>query len=369
MPGLGRVPHSRSDDRYGLRVLRALDPRRAAVVGLATLALSLGPLYSAELGGFFSPAEIAIEWLRHAAELAVVAFVLTVGYTLLDEGMPPRVPLRVAMLCLALLALCAGLVVLLHAFYAEGFEHLPPPRRLLADTLRYGLPGVFLILVAHAHRRALATENAARAAESTRAALAQDRNEQQLGLLQAQIEPHFLFNVLANVRRLYRVRPQSAPHAVASLMRYLQAALPQMRAREGTLGDELELARAYLDLCKVRMGDRLAFEIDASPALCVAAFPPMLVVTLVENAIKHGLEPVGGGRVMVRARREHRRLCIDVLDDGAGFGAAGTGGTGVGLANIRRQLAARYRGEARLTLAAGVPRGATASLAIPHAGP
>jgi LytS/YehU family sensor histidine kinase len=152
---------------------------------------------------------------------------------------------------------------------------------------------------------------------------------------------------------------------IASLMRYLRAALPQLRSRGGTLGDELDLARACLDLCRVRMGERMGFAIDADAELRDIAFPPMLLITLVENAIKHGLEPIGGGQVVVRARRIGQELRIDVLDDGAGFGATASSGTGVGLANVQRQLAARYARAARLTLKTREPRGAIATLSIP----
>ena len=192
-----------------------------------------------------------------------------------------------------------------------------------------------------------------------------DESQQQLALLQAQIEPHFLFNVLGSVRRLYHTRPQAGSEAIASLMRYLRAALPQLRSQSGCLGDEFELARAYLDLCKVRMGARLSVSLEADPALLAAEFPPMLLITLVENAIKHGVEPAARGHVSVSARRRRRMLEVSVLDDGAGFGAAGSDGTGVGLANVQRQLAARYRGKAQLILEAREPRGAIATICIP----
>jgi signal transduction histidine kinase len=361
-------PFPRSDGGYPARVARALGPRRLGAVALVTVALSFGPMYSADLAGFFSPLEIVVEWLRHLAELAVLAVTLTVAYTLLDEALPVRTPGRLVILCATVLILSSVLTVLLYVYYAESFEHLPPPRRHLADTLRYGLPAIFLVLLADAHRRALQADSAARAAELVRAQLVHDESEQQLALLQAQIEPHFLFNVLGNVRRLYRTRPQSGSDTVVSLMRYLRAALPQMRSRSGTLGDELDLARAYLDLCQVRMGERLAFAIDADPALRVAAFPPMLLITLVENAIKHGLEPVAGGQIVIRARRVRNRLSVEVLDDGAGFAAAGNGGTGVGLVNVQRQLAARYAGKARLALTVRAPRGVIAALSIPLPG-
>ena len=149
-------------------------------------------------------------------------------------------------------------------------------------------------------------------------------------------------------------------------MRYLRAALPQLRSEHARLGDELELVRAYLDLFQVRMGARLSFSIEADRALHGVEFPPMLLVTLVENAIEHGLEPSGrGGQVLVRAQRTGQLLEVAVLDDGAGFAAAASDGTGVGLTNVRRQLAARYGSEARLALESRAPTGACATIVIP----
>jgi LytS/YehU family sensor histidine kinase len=145
--------------------------------------------------------------------------------------------------------------------------------------------------------------------------------------------------------------------------------MPQVRNASGTLGDEVELVRAYLELYRIRMGSRLTFAIDVAPALHGLAFPPMLAVTLVENAIRHGVEPAGGGTVQLRAIHERDRLELEVSDDGVGFGNAGSSGTGVGLANIRRQLAARYGGQGRLRLTSLDPHGARACITIPVAPP
>jgi LytS/YehU family sensor histidine kinase len=239
---------------------------------------------------------------------------------------------------------------------------------LFADSLRFGLPAVFLVLIADVHQRALQLDAAAFAAEIARAQLGNDEAEQQLALLQAQIEPHFLFNVLGNLRRLYRTQPQAGADAIASLMRYLRAALPQMRNRDATLGEELDLVRAYLDLLQVRMGERLAFFIEAEPAHAKLGFPPMLLMTLVENAVKHGLEPLGGGSLCVRVHVDSDALHVAVIDDGAGLGAAPGSGTGVGLVNVRRQLAERHGSHARLTLEGRAPRGTRAVISIPLAG-
>lgn len=351
--------------RYALRVARAIDRRRVAAVLAATLLWSLGALFSPTLLHFFSPAEIFVAWAEHLAELAVVATLLTIGYTLLDEALPPLLPRRMLLLGAALLLLAALSTLLLHAYYAHGFRHLPPAMRLLADSLRWGLPALFLALVADVHRRALQLDSAAGAIERAHAAASRGASEQQLAVLEAQIEPHFLFNVLGNVRSLYRTQPQAGADAVASLMRYLRTALPQVRSTRGRLHDEVELVRSYLDLFQLRMGPRLGCSIAVDPALDDAEFPPMLLVTLVENAIKHGIAPAGGGRVAVSARRRRQRLEVVVEDDGAGFGAAASSGTGVGLANVRRQLAARYGPQGRLVLGARQPRGASATITIP----
>jgi sensor histidine kinase YesM len=365
MPGHFRFPRAQDEDHYLRRVVRALDRRRLGAVALVTLLLSVGPYFSPDFLGFFSPVEIVLDWLEHFVELAVLAAALTIAYTLLDEALQRRSRLRLPILCVMLFALSIVLALLLFAYYAHGFDHPPPLLRLLADSLRFGLPAIFLALIADAHQRALHIDAAAHVAEMWRAHLVHDETDQQLALLQAQIEPHFLFNVLGNVRRLYRTQPQVGSTTIVSLMRYLRAALPQMRGQNRTLGDELDLVRAYLDLFQVRMGARLTFSIEVHPTLHEFEFPSMLLVTLVENAIKHGLEPSGGGSVCVRARRYRDRLQVAVLDDGAGFGAAASSGTGVGLANVRRQLMTRYQSRAQLTLEARAPRGASATIVMP----
>ncbi|HEY1459533.1 MAG TPA: histidine kinase [Casimicrobiaceae bacterium] len=306
-----------------------------------------------------------LAWLDHFVELAAIATALTLAYTLLDEALHRQTWSRLTILCATLAGLSVLLTLLLYAYYAHGFDYLPPPLRLLADSLRFGLPAIFLVLIADVRRHALEIDSAARAAEVSQAHLEKDESEQQLALLQAQIEPHFLFNVLGNVRRLYRTQPQAGSETIVNLMRYLRAALPQLRSHDATLGDELELVRAYLALFQVRIGARLAFRIEVDPALRDLQFPPMLLTTLIENAIKHGVEPAGGGNICVRAHRRRDTLEVAVIDDGVGFGTAPGSGTGVGLANVRRQLAARYNSRARLVLEAGTPRGASATIMIP----
>lgn len=185
-----------------------------------------------------------------------------------------------------------------------------------------------------------------------------------LSALQAQIEPHFLFNTLANVKRLYETAPQRGREMLVSLIDYLRAALPSMRSSGSTMTREIELARAYLTILQMRMGERLRFTIDVDPALLAAEIPPLVLGTLIENAIKHGLSPLPeGGSIAIRAWRDGDDVRIEVRDTGRGF--TGHGGSGVGLANIRSRLAALYGTRAALELAANTPHGVIAHVTLP----
>jgi sensor histidine kinase YesM len=186
----------------------------------------------------------------------------------------------------------------------------------------------------------------------------------QLRLLQAQIEPHFLFNSLANVAALIDADPARAGRLLDALIRYLRSSLQRTRAEGGSLGDEVGLLRAYLDILKIRMGERLDYAFEIPPELLGRDFPPMLLQPLVENAIRHGLEPkLGGGFLRVDATVADGRLRIRVSDDGIGIAEAP--GEGVGLSNIRARLAAIYGPTARLEVTSKVGAGVTATLDIP----
>jgi sensor histidine kinase YesM len=187
-----------------------------------------------------------------------------------------------------------------------------------------------------------------------------------LSALQAQIEPHFLFNTLANVKRLYETTPDRGRAMLTNLIAYLRAVFPAMRETGSTLGRELELARSFLTILQMRMGERLSFSIDAPRELLSLPMPPMILATLVENAIKHGLSPLPeGGRIDVSARRDHESLVLTVRDSGAGITA--NSGSGVGLSNTRSRLAGLYGGAASLSLSAAEPRGVVATVRLPIA--
>jgi hypothetical protein len=197
--------------------------------------------------------------------------------------------------------------------------------------------------------------------------MSQQVTEAKLSALQAQVEPHFLYNTLASVQALTEVDPQQANAMTGHLIQYLRNALPKMRESVSTVGQEIELVRAYLNILQMRMGKRLAFEIEVPPELMEAPFPPLMLPSLVENSIKHGLEPQReGGKVTIRASEENGTLRVSVLDTGRGF--AETIGAGVGLANIRERLAALYGDKGKLTLEAREPQGVEAAIEVPREG-
>lgn len=194
------------------------------------------------------------------------------------------------------------------------------------------------------------------------------QSDLRLGLLQAQVEPHFLFNTLASVRALVRQDPQQAEATLDALVDHLRATIPRLRDGEAmlhsTLGQQLDICASYLELMRLRMGGRLSYAVHAPEELRSREFPPLLLITLVENAIKHGIEPQpGAGRVEVRASTRGDRLVLSVVDDGAGL-QPGLG-SGVGLANVREQLATRYGDRATLGLRNLAGRGAVAEIAVP----
>jgi LytS/YehU family sensor histidine kinase len=201
-------------------------------------------------------------------------------------------------------------------------------------------------------------------AESERHQLEKNILEARLQLMQAQVEPHFLFNTLANVQHLVETDPQAASRMLESLIQYLRAALPQMREATTNLGREVDMARAFLEIQRVRMGARLDFDIDVPDPLKDRPFPPMMLISLVENAIKHGVDPCcESGLITIRAQEEGERLKVSVADTGEGVKPKKGGG--VGLTNIRERLKALYGSSARLVMEENAPRGVVASIEVP----
>jgi sensor histidine kinase YesM len=188
----------------------------------------------------------------------------------------------------------------------------------------------------------------------------------QLKMLEAQIEPHFLYNTLANVISLVDSEPAAAKRMVERLIDYLRRAAAASSNGASTLGTQVELLRAYLDLIVLRMGSRLSYRVDVPGDLAALTLPPMLLQPLVENAIKHGLEPkVAGGQVTVAARRDDGLLRLIIADDGQGFPVTGTeSARGLGLANLRGRLASLYGDRAQMVIEDSHP-GTSVTLSLP----
>jgi len=219
------------------------------------------------------------------------------------------------------------------------------------------------------------TVNARREARGTEAARQQEKiaeagrllAEARLRALQAQIEPHFLYNTLANVVSLIGPAPEQARHMLERLIDFLRASLSASRAEQATVGAELDLAGAYLDVLAVRLGARLRYRIELDPACRLLPIAPMLIQPLVENAIMHGIEPeVAGGEIVLRARRTEDALCIEISDDGAGLGSTTPRpGGGVGLANLRERLRSLHGINAQVQLLENQAGGVTSRLLLP----
>ncbi len=205
-------------------------------------------------------------------------------------------------------------------------------------------------------------DNANDAAE--RAEMQRALTAAKLSVLRSQIEPHFLYNTLANAQSLTRTDPKKAEDMLGHLIAFLRAAAQDSDA-QSTIGQELDRVAAYLEIMKIRMGDRLQYSINLADALREEAFPPLMLQTLVENAIKHGLEPkVGGGTISINVLRSGESLTVSVADNGVGL-SGGTAGTGIGLKNIRERLALLYKDRATLALAPGASSGMTATIVLP----
>ena len=311
-------------------------------------------------------------WLNLLASMCIgsIAFLLIDGIRLAwwGEGRrPQKLPFIVLIIVSAAVAQVGG--TMLFGWLAN--IDVPAP---IAMSPRNVSMTVFTLAVASAailffsSREKIARLQMEAAQEKARAeSVARQAMQAQLQLLQAQIEPHMLFNTLANLQGLISFDPDRAQLLLDQLIQYLRATLSSSRAESTTLEQEFSLMQAYLGLMSIRMGARLSFTLDLPEALRQITVPPMLLQPLVENAIQHGLEPkIEGGHIHVQASTNAGVLILSVSDDGLGLGHPGQSkGTHLGVANIRERLHGMHADAASLSLVANHPAGATARLTLP----
>jgi sensor histidine kinase YesM len=279
-----------------------------------------------------------------------------------------RVPWLVTLLIALVLGLAAGLA--LSGWYASG-----DPAFFFRSVNSTLWLGFFFGVIGTTFFTSIAqlTEVRERLARSELEAIEKEKQivETQLKLLQAQIEPHFLFNTLGNVVSLITSNPTAARQTVENLTTLLRSSLRRTRADATTLGEEIEIVRAYLEIQRIRMGDRLQYRIVGVDAHRDERLPPLLLQPLVENAVVHGVAPQEArGTVSIVVSSTSRELVIEISDSGSGHDTRmhdGRQGTGTGLGNVRARLRALYGDAASVTLDEHGGCGITAILRLPRA--
>jgi len=249
---------------------------------------------------------------------------------------------------------------------APAFYHVAERMRAYSALTALGVfVAPWAALAALVRQKEALARNQALAFELERSELEREALQSRLHLLQAQIAPHFLFNTLANVQALVDAGSPQASIVLRSLIAYLRAAVPRLNEPAATLGQELELVRAYLDLMHMRMPDRLRFELSAPEETLALSCPPMTVLTLVENAVRHGIDPSEeGGVIEIQAQRQGDRCLVRVRDTGAGLRLAGDG-WGTGLTTLRERLRLAFGEDVQLRVSAAEPQGVCAELEMP----
>jgi len=348
-----------TDKPQGLALL--LNARRLRVSGIATLLLAL---------------PLSLSWQDPAWTFFLRAFAVGFGAMLaygLFEQWPRRLPSWLARWALQVLAVAVAIPLTTVIIYVLSTAPGAPPFWKVQGRLAgFGILTLPALLIAPwvalsalvRQREAWAREQAL-AFELERSELARQALDARMRLLSAQVQPHFLFNTLANVHALVETGSPRAAPVLEQLIEYLRAAVPRLDETHSPLSQELDLVRAYLGLMQMRLPDRLAFDITVEPGTERLRCPAMTLLTLVENAVRHGIDPSEeGGRIDVSVRREGGRCLLQVRDTGVGLRASGSG-LGTGLAGLRERLALVFDGDATLTLREVQPHGVCAELTLP----
>lgn len=335
-------------------------PRLLLALGLSVLFGALNSLPSAA-----APAYVTI---GHAI---VVALAATLAYGVLEQrtaSASTRIPPWIVQLVGVVVAIPVGVLVahsISMAIDMHSAHERPQTTSLIALLVEGLLFGPWIALGAMVRQRDLFARHQALEFELERSQLEREASDARLRLLQAQVKPHFLFNTLANVQALVDAGSPRASGVLKSLTAYLRAAVPRLQETSTTIGQELELARAYLEVMHMRMPDRLQFALRVDDGATALRCPPMTLLTLVENAVRHGIDPgEDGGRIDVDVFTRDGRCNVRVSDTGVGLRQT-SGGLGSGLASLRERLQLAFGGDAELRLDPIEPRGVRASLEFP----
>jgi signal transduction histidine kinase len=350
MPPASRPP------RAWMRALRQLTTGRVGITlaFAVAVALLLNPIF-------------VVPFSALLGRLVFIAMMLLLAFTLAGQWRHRWLPRWVVQaLAVALAAPVATFVVYMLSVGGDVRSFLHNEARVAGFLWITGsglIVGVTLAMAALYRERDAQARAEALAFQLERSTLERQALDARLATLRAQIEPHFLFNTLANVQALVESGSPRAAPVLQSLIAYLRAAMPQMKSDDETLGAEGARVQAYLELMHLRMPDRLEYEVRVDAALASECFPSMGLLTLVENAVRHGIDPgEQGGRIEVVASRDGHGLHVSVADSGGGMDAAAAEGTG--LANLRARLDAFYAGRARLELSENAPHGLRAEIVI-----
>lgn len=309
----------------------------------------------------WSIGDIALAWLAIAGDRLVVA--LMIAAVLVGMGCNRRTGADVAIARTVLAVLIGSALGEAALMMLGGGDDREDVASVLGRVLRWGIVACAAAVILHLWRSR--ADLAAQAEEARRGDVQARRlaASVQTEMLQRQIEPHFLFNTLGTIRSLRDSDPRHGQHLLSRLLDYMSATLSCADGQKTTLGDEIKLVLAYLDLCASRMQGRLTVRCETAADLAGCSVPPLILATLAENAIKHGIFPKGGGEIMIGASVREGMLELALSDDGAGL--TGEIGNGLGLTNIADRLRLIYGPSAQLRLVARQPRGTHAVVSFP----
>lgn len=302
----------------------------------------------------------------------VIAFGTMLAYGVLEQW-PQNLPPWAARWVLQVVAVALSIPLVTFAIYVITTPAGAPPFWQVSDRLEgffmFVAPGMlfapWFALGALVRKKDAIARHQALAFELQRSELERQALDARMRLLQAQVTPHFLFNTLANIRELVESGSERAPAVLDNLIHYLRAAIPSLNGKPHTLGDELALVRAYLELMQMRIPDRLQYAINAPSSITQFNCPPMMLLTLVENAVRHGIDPAEeGGSIEVTVGRDTAQLHAQVIDTGIGL-CANESGPGTGIAGLRERLDLLYGDQARLLISDHLPHGVNASVHWP----